>query len=300
MPVIDLHQHLWPEPLVELLERRRRPPRLEASTLELPGEPAQEVDVAAHRLEPRLELLDREGIEIAVVSLPPTLGAGAVPADEWEELVEAYERGILELARASERIVPLAAGPPHREIAGSVFAGNGFAGVCVAAAALLDLDALAPLLDELQQHGRFLFVHPGPSPAREPAPPWWSAVVEHTAQMQAAYAAWLDAGVQRWPRLDVVFAILGGGAPFQLERLQSRGVPGRESLHETVFFETASYGRRALELCLSTFGVGRILLGTDAPGVDPRLALDAVRGFGDAVADTVCNTNPSRLLALEA
>jgi hypothetical protein len=98
----------------------------------------------------------------------------------------------------------------------------------------------------------------------------------------------------------VVFAILAGGGPFQLERLQSRGVSGRDSLHDTVYFETASYGRRSLELCLATFGVGRILLGSDAPGLDPQLALDAVRGFGDAVADTVCNRNPSRLLTLEA
>ena len=290
MPVIDLHQHLWPEPLVELLARRRAPPRLEGSTLELPGEPPLEVELAAHTLEARLALLDRHEIDIAVVSLPPTLGSGAIAEDEWAELVAAYEHGILELARASERIVPLAAGR----------AGEDFAGACVAATELLDLDALGPLLDALQERGRILFVHPGPSPPRAPAPHWWSAVVEHAAQMQAAYAVWLDAGVERWPRLDVVFAILAGGGPFQLERLQSRGVSGRDSLHETIFFETASYGRRALELCLATFGVGPIVLGSDTPGLDPALALDAVRGFGDAVADTVCNRNPSRLLTPEA
>jgi predicted TIM-barrel fold metal-dependent hydrolase len=77
-------------------------------------------------------------------------------------------------------------------------------------------------------------------------------------------------------------------------------VSGRGSLYDTVHFETASYGRRALELCLTTYGVGRILLGSDAPGLDPGPALDAVRGFGDAVLDTVCNKNPSRLLRLEA
>jgi hypothetical protein len=285
--VIDVHQHLWPELLVEALTRRRTPPRLSGSTLELPGEPAQEIDLAAHELQSRLDLLDRHEIDVAVVSLPPTLGLGALDDGEWDELVEAYERGILGLASESDRIVPLAAGGVS----------EGFAGACVAATELLDLDALAPRLDDLEQRDSFLFVHPGPSPARAPAPRWWSAVVEHTAQMQAAYAGWLDEGVVRWPRLDVVFAILAGGGPFQLERLQSRGVSGRDSLHETVFFETASYGRRALELCLTTFGVSCILLGSDAPGLDPALALDAVRTFGDAVADTVCNRNPSRLLA---
>lgn len=290
MPAIDIHQHLWPEPLIEVLARRREPPRLDGSTLGLPGEPAVEVDLAAHRLETRLALLDRHGVDRAVVSLPPTVGAGVLAEEEWEEICDAYEQGILELARASERLVPLAAR----------WTGEGFAGACVGAPELLDLGALAPRLDELEERGGLLFVHPGPSPARAAAPPWWSAVVEHTAQMQAAYAAWLDAGVERWPRLDVVFAILAGGGPFQLERLQSRGVSGRGSLYDTVHFETASYGRRALELCLTTYGVGRILLGSDAPGLDPGPALDAVRGFGDAVFDTVCNKNPSRLLRLEA
>jgi predicted TIM-barrel fold metal-dependent hydrolase len=121
-------------------------------------------------------------------------------------------------------------------------------------------------------------------------------VVEYTAQMQAAYAVWLAEGAKHWPNLRIVFAILAGGGPFQLERLQSRGVPGRDLLHDNVYFDTASYGHRALELCLATFGVGQLLFGSDAPVIDPEPTLDAVRGFGDAVMDALCNRNPTRLL----
>jgi hypothetical protein len=281
MPTIDFHQHLWPEPLLEVLARRRHPPRLSGGVLELAGERATEIDLGAHGLGARLALLDRWEIDVAVVSLQPTLGI------EDEELVGAYERGILELAQAAPgRIVPLAAGP---EV-------DGFAGVCVAAAALGDLDSLAPRLDELELRGAFLFVHPGPARPPAGAPAWWPAVVDYTAQMQAAYAAWLAGGAQRWPSLAVVFAILAGGGPFQLERLRSRGIPGRELLHENVYFETASYGRRALNLCLETFGVGQVCFGSDAPVIDPQPTLDAVRGFGEAVTDALCNVNPSRLL----
>ena len=183
--------------------------------------------------------------------------------------------------------MPLAAGPAR----------DGFAGSCLAAAELGDLDRLAPTLDELQRTGRFLFVHPGPAEHPDGAPDWWTAVVVYTAQMQAAYAAWLASGAERWPDLNVVFAILAGGGPFQLERLRSRGVSGREVLHENVYFETSSYGRRALDLCLATFGVSQLCFGSDAPVIDPELTLDAVRGFGDAVTDALCNVNPSRLLA---
>jgi hypothetical protein len=282
MPTVDLHQHLWPEPFVEALTRRRDPPRLSGSVLELVGEGASEIDLAAHDLDTRLALLDRWEIDVAVVSLAPTLGVDGNP-----ELVAAYEQGIREVVAASSgRLVALAPG----------LALDGFAGACVAAAELGDLDGLAPRLDELERRGIFLFVHPGPARSPEGAPDWWPAVVEYTAQMQAAYAAWLASGAARWPDLKVVFAILAGGGPFQLERLRSRGVSGRELLHENVFFETASYGRRALDLCLATFGVGQLCFGSDAPVIDPEPTLDAVRSFGDAVTDALCNLNPSRLL----
>src|SRR3990172_1369631 len=94
MPVVDIHQHFWPQTLVEALSRRQRPPRLGGSTLELAGERETAIDLGAHDLDARLALLDRCGIDIAVVSLQPTLGIGELPEDEREELVAAYEDGI--------------------------------------------------------------------------------------------------------------------------------------------------------------------------------------------------------------
>jgi predicted TIM-barrel fold metal-dependent hydrolase len=287
MPTVDFHQHLWPEPLLAELSRRSRPPRLRGSLLELAGERASEIDLGAHDLDARLELLDRSEIEKAVVSLPPTLGFDRLPEDERGELVDAYELGIREVGGVSGgRIVPLAAGRHP----------DGFPGICLGAPDLLELERLAPWLDELEQRGVFLFVHPGPARPPREAPDWWPAVVDYTAQMQAAYGAWLAWGASRWPGLRVVFAILAGGGPFQLERLQSRGLSGRDLMHENVFFETASYGRRALELCFATFGVDQLLFGSDAPVIDLFPTLESVRGFGDAVADALCDKNPSRLL----
>jgi 6-methylsalicylate decarboxylase len=288
-PAVDVHQHLWPEAFFAALARRERPPRLRGSTLELAAEPAGEIDFAAHDLDARLRLLDVSEIDVAIVSLQPTLGIADLPGEERAELVTIYESGIRELAAAANgRIVPLGAGGPELE---------GFAGACVAAPALLDLDGIAALLDELERRGGFLFVHPGPP--RSPLLPvaWWPGVVDYTAQMQAAYAAWLAEGVERWTSLRVVFAILAGGGPFQLERLRSHGVSGRDLVHDNVFLETASYGRRALDLCLATYGVDPLLYGSDTPVIDPEPTLDAVRGFGDAVADALCRQNPTRLLS---
>jgi 6-methylsalicylate decarboxylase len=284
----DVHQHLWPEPLLSALARRRTPPRLHGDLLELGGQGSFEVDLAAHDLQARLGDLDRDEIDVAIVSLPPTLGIELLPADEAEPLLGAYHQGILDVARQS-------GGRIRAFAAGRVL--DSFAGATVAADALADLDGLSPLLTELARRRGVLFVHPGPSVSPLGAPDWWGPVVGYTAQMQAAYAAWLSGGVHRWPDLSVVFAILAGGGPFQLERLRSRSVGPRLTLGPNLYFETASYGSHALELCLETVGVGRLLYGSDAPVIDSHATLQAVREFGQGVADALCCSNPAMLFA---
>ncbi|MEP6811459.1 MAG: amidohydrolase family protein [Actinomycetota bacterium] len=279
MPVYDLHQHLWPEPLIEALRARRDRPRLHGTALEL-DEGTWQVDVAAHDPAARLAALDRNGIDVAVISCPPTLGFD-------EELTEIYHESILEVVAG--------AGGRLRAFACDLVR-DGFAGTSVSAAAVADLDALAPLLDELERSGAPLFVHPGPASTPEGMPAWWPAVVGYTAQMQAAYAGWLAREPGAWPDLRVVFAILAGGAPIQLERFASRGVDSRLLLDANIFLDTASYGDRSLELALATFGVSQLVYGSDVPVIEPEPTLRSVRGFGQAVADAVCRDNPARLL----
>jgi hypothetical protein len=283
----DIHQHLWPPSFFSALSARSQPPRLRGRGLELAGAPVWQLDVESHDLDTRLGLMDRLELERAVVSLQPTLGIDQLPRDEAFELTETWEAGILELADAADgRIVPLAAREPAA----------GFAGVCVSGAALRDLDALAPRLDALVESDRFLFVHPGAATTPPGAPSWWRAIVDYTAEMQAAYIAWLATGAARWPDLDVVFAILAGGAPIQLERMAARGVDERSAMLPRLWFDTATYGRRALDLVMSTYGVERVLFGSDLPVVDSSPALAAIRSFGEAVTDAVLSANPDRLL----
>jgi predicted TIM-barrel fold metal-dependent hydrolase len=172
----------------------------------------------------------------------------------------------------------------------------GFAGLAVSAIELLDLPALAARIDALAAHGGFLFVHPATATVPPGKPDWWPAVVDYSAQMQAAYAAWLLAGVEHWPDLDVVFAILAGGAPFQMERLSSRGVEERVAIRPRIWLDSASYGSRALDFTMSALGIDRMLFGSDAPIVDPELTLRTVESFGQAVASAMFTINPRRLL----
>lgn len=280
VPTYDVHQHLWPETLLAALRARRKPPRLRDGVLEL-ASGRWEVDLAGHRLEARLAALDRDEIDVAVISCPPTLELD-------EDLIEAYHEGILEVVAAS-------GGRLHALSCGAVR--EGFMGVCVSAQKLVNLDSLDPVLTDLERGRSLLFVHPGPAMTPDGVPQWWPAVIDYTAQMQGAYATWIANGFGRWPDLKALFAILAGGAPFQLERLASRGVDTRGVLHPNVYLDTASYGARALELTLATYGVGQIVYGSDVPVIDPGPTLRSVRGFGQAVADAVCRDNPQRLLA---
>ncbi len=283
---IDVHQHLLPPAFLDVLRRRSSPPRISDGQLVL-TEGSFPFDPAEHQLETRLALLDREGTDLAVLSLQPTLGHGLLPADECAELVAAWEEGILELvAAAGGRLTALAAGPTR----------PGFAGSCIGADALADVDPLGQVVAALREHGGFLLVHPSGGAVPAGMPGWWGALTLYTAQMQAAYLAWLAGGQERWPDIPIVFAILAGGAPFQLERLASRGVDVRSTLHRNVFFDTASYGRRALELCIETFGVEQLVYGSDLPVVDPIPTIRAIEGFGESVERMLRQDTPTRLL----
>ena len=287
MTSFDLHQHLWPQPFVDVLRSRSGPPMLRGSVLTTP-EGSFELDLGAHDPGARVDALDRDGVDVGVISLQPTLGAERLGAAQRDELELAWLDGIGEIVRASAgRFRALA---PSRVV-------DGFAGTSVGASALLDLDGHASLLGEVDAAGCVLFVHPEAEGARDPRrPAWWSWAAGYTGQMQRAYLAWLAGGRDRYPSLRVVFAILAGGAPVLLERLSHRGVEVRSALDPGVYFDTATHGRRAIELCIETFGAGQLVYGSDTPVVDPRLTLHAVRGFGDAIARLLQIETPGALI----
>src|SRR5579864_381179 len=281
-----MHQHLWPESLVGALAERSSPPLLRKTTLVL-EEGDYTLDPGSYSADACIANLDRSGIDVAVVSCPPTLGIDELDESEAEELRVAYHEGAgAAVAASGGRLLALSMGRHE----------DGFVGAMVGADELAELDRIAPVLDELERRGAFLMVHPGGARPPHGAPSWWAPVVDYTAQMQRAYAVWLAEGVERWPDLRIVFSILAGGAPFQLERMQARGFDIANSLRPTIYLEASSYGRRALELCLATFGARQIVYGSDSPVIDCCLTLDHVRSFGQAAVQALCQDNPTTIL----
>jgi len=283
----DIHQHLWSEGFVAALRARPIPPFLVRNEL-VTNEGRFAVDLAAHAPEARIRALDREEIDVAVLSVQTTLGLDALAAGERDELEEVWAEEMRAIVSAGGgRFLALS---PSR-------VRSDFAGVSMGASSLLDFDRSGPILDAAAEQGCLVFVHPeaGDPPAAT-QPSWWTWVVGYPAQMEAAYLYWLGPGRDRWPSLRIVFAILAGGGPFQLERLTHRGIDVRSALDPNTFFDVATYGRRAIELCIETFGVHRLVYGSDTPVTDSQPTLDAVRGFGDAVREILQTDTPSALL----
>ena len=287
MTTYDLHQHLWPAEFLAALRARSTPPFLEGEHLTT-KEGRFAIALPDHDLEARVRTLDRDGVDVAVVSLQTSLGLEALPGEEQDALETAWVDGIRELVEGSDGRLRAFSPSRRRE---------GFVGVSMGSSVLADLERAATVLDDAEMSATAVFVHPeaGGGPDRE-RPPWWDWVTGYPARMQEAYLAWLAFGRERWPTLRVLFAMLAGGGPFQLERLARRGVDVRSALDPNTFFEVSTHGRRAIELCVETFGVAQLAYGSDTPVVDSRPTLDAVRGFGDAVTHVLQSDTPSRLL----
>lgn len=287
---IDIHQHLWPEPFLAALRARRRPPRLDGWTLELPGDAPYAVDPAAHDVERRAATA-----QDGVVGVAPSaaLGLDRLEPPEAAELAAAWHEGALALPAPFRAWAMAGTVAPDAEPLRTALAA-GALGLELAADVLAAPDAfdhLAPLLDVLEAQGRPLLVHPGPA-AAPGRPPWWVPTVPYVNALHAAWWAWADGGRERFPRLPVCFVALAGLGPLHGERQRARGGPRAGTVDPLTFVETSSYGTQAVDAVLRVLGIDVVCHGSDFPYANPaRLAL------GEAALHAIGTTNPGRLLA---
>jgi hypothetical protein len=294
---VDIHQHLWPDALLSSLARRTAPPRLRRDGhgwwLELAGDPPAPFDPADH------DPGRRTGAERIVVAPSLPLGIEALP--DAQDLLDDFHLGVLALGApfglwaslAPPRLDDLpAAGaegtPVVRPALVDELLKAGAVGIALAGRELVDA-RWAPALARLEARGAPLFVHPGPAPG---SPAWFPALTAYVAEMNAAWHAWAAVGRARHPRLRVVFAMLAGLAPLHAERLAARGGPS-EAVHDPLtFYDTSSYGPRAIDAMLRVVGVDRLVYGTDRPVVEPT----DLAPLGEAALHALTVVNPERVL----
>ncbi len=280
MPGVDVHQHLWPEKVLQALERRSAAPCAawtgEGWRIELAGEPAFLVDPADHDIADRVAAVQAAGLHRALVALSSPVGIEALGADEAAPVLAAWQHAASALPAALGwwGAVPLAAPADEVVAAAEAALDAGAAGVVIGAGALATpagVERLGGLLDRLEQRLAPLFVHPGPAP-RTPAPPvvdaaWWAPATRYVAELHAAWHAWSAWGRAAHPGLRVVWAALAGLAPLHAERTALRGGPSSPESDPLAFYDTSGYGPRALRWMACAVGTSQLVHGTDAPVV---------------------------------
>jgi predicted TIM-barrel fold metal-dependent hydrolase len=87
--------------------------------------------------------------------------------------------------------------------------------------------------------------------------------------MQEAWLAFVTRGRREHPGLTVVFAMLAGGAPLQVERLSARGGPPVDLRDRRLFYDTSSYGPAMTESIARLVGASQLVYGSDRPVIEP-------------------------------
>jgi hypothetical protein len=305
MQSIDVHQHLWPEAVLKVLEKRATAPKAHWQAenhrwrVDLPTEPSFEIDPADHDPEVRAGGL---GVDRALVALSSPVGAEALPPRDALAVIAAWNEaaGSLPAALGWWSATPAAlTGQDEADIAREAISA-GAAGVCLPATRLqtpTEAEHALPVLEAVADAGAPVFVHPGEAGGRRTDPAWWAPAIDYVAQMHAAWHSF-HAGVRHeLKELRVIFALLAGLAPLQAERTQNRG-GARETdplADQLSFYDTSSYGPRAARAMATAVGIGQLVNGSDYPVA--REAAEPVKdAFGEGFANLVKRDGPARAL----
>lgn len=306
-----MHAHLW---TAEYLDRLERLGKTDTDTQRHIGADSTPAD-----LDHRFALMDRAGIALQVLSVPPQ--SPHLPREsDAATLARAANESYAELvARWPGRFRAFAALPlPHvdaalRELA-HAFDELGMAGAAVTTTVrgrTLADPLFHPLYEELDRRGAVLYVHPAGEGAASPlitghAMTWMvGAPVEDTVAVVHLILAGLPL---RYPRMRVLASHLGGALPMLLRRLddhlayESPGTPEPPSVAaRRLWYDTVGHCHGpALLAAAASFGADRLVLGTDFPYEDGEVFVRAVSYVADSGlppqdATAILDTNAAAL-----
>jgi hypothetical protein len=274
---VDVHQHLWSDPLIAVLYARRELPfaRREngLTVLYMAGERPYVLDLDSEAPARRGALVGYDGVDRALLCLSSALGTETLPREQALALTEAHHEGALGLGEPFGVWAAVPLGDPAADDVERAVQ-RGCIGLCLPAAALAGVERIArlrELLHRLEELSVPLLVHPGPCRGQPSLqePLWWPALTDYISGMHAAWHAFVAAGSASHPRLRVIFAMLAGLAPLHAERLLARGGP-RLRPDPRLFYETSSYGPAAIDAMAALVGAEQLLYGSDRPVVEPR------------------------------
>ena len=330
MPVIDIHSHFFPHAWPDLAERYGTPdwPRIKhiepgKADIMLGDRFFRHVYSACWDAEVRLQEIDRDGIEIQVISATPVLFAYDRPADHALDCARLFNDAALELcSRGKNRLKSLCQVPLQdidascEELSRCMRAGH--LGVQIGnhvGEKNLDDPGIVTFLHHCADEGAAVLVHPWDMMGQPRMPkymmPW---TVGMPAETQLGIVAMILSGAfDKLPKnLRICFAHGGGSFAFLLGRLENawqhhpvaQGVCERSPKHyvNRFFVDSAVFDPLALWFLVDTMGEERVMLGSDYPfplGEHPIGGLIRTSNFTAEIKTRLLGGNASSFLGLE-
>ncbi|HTX07325.1 MAG TPA: amidohydrolase family protein [Solirubrobacteraceae bacterium] len=298
--VVDHQAHWYPPAYFESILDRETPPmarRVDADTyVYVDALGAEQVcPPTFHALDVHQADMDAHDVDVAVLS--PNL-VGDVSRLPLEDAVSTAELLNAEIGKAQRsqpnRIVGLAMLPLQDpdaaiEVLGHAIDDHDLAGVCflsnIAGAPIVKPELL-PVYRELEQRNLPLFLHPahssvvdsvGYGPTINIGLGWMFETA--AAALSLVYGGVLDA----CPDLVVVHPHLGGALPGVVDRVVECEIavelryPLRTYLQRNFFVDTVQKTPGAPGLAVATYGLDRLVFGTDFPWIERKGSADATR-----------------------
>jgi len=293
MPVIDIHNHFFPSSWPDLAARYGTPnwPWIKHT------EPGQADIMVGDRFfrhiysacwdpEVRLQEMDRDGVDVQVMSATPVLFGYGRPVEHALDCARLFNDAALELcSRGKGRLKALCQVPLQdtdaacKELSRCMRAGH--LGVQIGNHVQdknLDDPGVVTFLQHCADEGAAVLVHPWEMFGRERMPkymmPW---TVGMPAETQLSVVAMILSGAfDRLPStLRICFAHGGGSFAFLLGRLENawhhHPVARGESEHPPSYYlnrfsaDSAVFDQRSLQFLVGTMGADRVMLGSDYP-----------------------------------
>ncbi|MDH6422282.1 amidohydrolase family protein [Aurantimicrobium minutum] len=290
---IDVHAHYWTDDYLDLIKDLGK-----TDTDTQRGQGAG----GGPELSARLDLMDRTGVQVQVLSTSPQMpyGSNAIKAVAAAQFVNDQYAAVV--AAHPTRFRAFASLPlPHIEQSldelDRALSLPGFVGVAttttVQGIPFTD-EKFSPIWAELNRRGTVLYVHPAGESVQslliKDAPMTWmvGAPVEDTVSIVDMI---INGIPSLYPNIKIINSHLGGALPMLMQRLDNQyqweapSTPYRPSLEaKKMWYDTVGHGHvPALQAADATFGSSRLLFGTDFPyesGPIFKRAVDYVQESG--------------------
>ena len=293
MPVIDIHNHFFPREWPDLAARFGTPdwPRIEhtepgKAEIMIGDRSFRRIYSACWDPEVRLQKMDRDGVDLQVMSATPVLFAYDRPVEHALDCAQLFNDAALELcSRGKGRLKSLCQVPLQnidaacKELTRCMRAGH--LGVQIGnhvADKNLDDPGIVTFLHHCADEGAAVLAHPWDMMGQARMPhymmPW---TVGMPAETQLGMVAMILGGAfDKLPaNLKICFAHGGGSFAFLLGRLENawqhhpvaHGIcqlPPRQYLNR-FYVDSAVFDPLALEFLVRTLGEERVMLGSDYP-----------------------------------